>query len=115
MFWVRWVLGVGDFVEGFDGFVEPFGGGLDIGEGALRFREGVHELGDLHLDESDVELEVDLLRGEDESTAGIVEGGFHGGDGFVLFALEEVDATKTGEDLRSGGAVFVKGSFILRG
>ena len=67
----------------------------------------------MYLDEGDVEFEVNLGRCKTERATGILEGGFHSGRRFVLFAFEEPDAAKTGEDLGVGGAIFVEGHIVL--
>ena len=69
---------MGDGSEGFNGLVETEGCGLDFLEGALRFGEGIDELGELDLDKGNVEFEVNLFGGNVEGTGGVVEGGFHG-------------------------------------
>ena len=114
MFRIRRVLALSDLGEGFDGIVEAFCRGLDLQQGALRFGEVVYELGQLDLHKGDVEFEVDLGGGDGEGAAGVVEGGFHGGLGFVLFAFEEIDAAEAGEDLGIGGAVFGECGFVLK-
>ena len=102
MSWVRWVWGLGDLCKGVDGRLETFRCGLHIRECALGFGNGVNELGDLDLDEGDIELEVDLGGGNGEGALGILKGGSHERGGTVLFAFEEIDAAKAGEDLRVG-------------
>lgn len=87
-------------------FVEALCGRCDVRKGALCFGECVDELGDLDLDEGDVEMEVRLVGGAFEGTTGVVEGGEEGREGFVEFAAEEVGAAQAGEELRVVGAVF---------
>lgn len=60
---------------------------MDVHKGTLGLVESVHELGELDLDEGDVEFEVDLGGSDGEGAAGIVEGGFDGGWVLVLFAF----------------------------
>ena len=80
---------------------------MDFGETPLRFRKSVHKLSELDLDKGNVEFEMNLGWGDGECAAGIVERVLHGSRVLVLFAFKKPNATKTGEDLRIRGAVFV--------
>lgn len=97
--WIRRILALGDVREALDGLVEPFARLDDVLERALGFGQDVEELGELDLDEGDVELEMDLLRGNGEGAVGVGEGGLHSGRGFFRFSFEEPDAAEAGEDL----------------
>jgi len=79
----------------------------------LRFGKSIHELSELNLNKRNVELEVNLGWGDGKGAARVIERVFHGSGILVLFAFEEPYPAKAGEDLRIGGAVFVKSSFVL--
>jgi hypothetical protein len=65
-------------LEHFDGFGHALGGFVDFFKGAIFFREVDDVLGNLEVDESNVELIVDVCGSDLKSLLGVVKGCLEG-------------------------------------